>query len=130
MSVHQILSSSSFVLTLSLSLSLSFSPSVASLKSQIHSATTVLPKDLYLVLPGGKTPADSDLALNCLQSWNVGTMYIFTTAVDPSFKMVHSTNSSVHKLSESLHIIFNTHNCTSEYYCLLLKLERVSTLCR
>ena len=96
------------ILSLSLSLSLSlltlsFSPSisVASLKSQLHCANSVSPQDLYLVLPGGKTPLDSDLAMSCLQSWNTGTMYAFTTAVDPSFKMIRSTNSSVSRLSES-----------------------------
>ena len=82
------------------SLSLSPSISVASLKSQLHRANSVSPQDLYLVLPGGKTPMDSDLAVSCLQSWNIGTMYAFTTAVDPSFKMIHSTNSSVTRLSK------------------------------
>ena len=96
----------SFSLSLSLSLSLlslsfSHSISVASLKSQLHCANSVSPQDLYLVLPGGKTPLDSDLAMSCLQSWNTGTMYAFTTAVDPSFKMIRSTNSSVSRLSES-----------------------------
>ena len=89
--------------------------SVGSLKSQIHKATTIPQNEIHLVLPGGQTPIDSDLALNCLQLWNVGTVYFFTTVIDPSFKMIHSTNSAVSRLSESHTIWLHHHFCSMEY---------------
>ena len=59
-----------------------------------------MPGSLQLqVLASGHMPAGGDLVGQHMTS-NLGTVYVFSAALDPSFKLMHTTSQAVSTISK------------------------------
>jgi hypothetical protein len=80
---------------------------VEELKVQIHDSTTVPTAELYLALPSGHMMENRELVSSCIMEGSVGTVYLFSTALEPSFKMMKESSPAISSLivhgDESIH---------------------------
>jgi inhibitor of nuclear factor kappa-B kinase subunit beta len=68
---------------------------VEDLKVHIHDSTTVPTAELYLALPNGHMMDNREQVSSCIMEGNVGMVYLFSTALDPSFKMMRDTSPAI-----------------------------------
>ncbi|CAI8028303.1 Inhibitor of nuclear factor kappa-B kinase subunit alpha [Geodia barretti] len=68
---------------------------VEDLKVHIHDSTTVPTAELYLALPNGHMMENREQVSSCIMEGNVGMVYLFSTALDPSFKMMRDTSPAI-----------------------------------
>ena len=67
-------------------------------QQQVHCTSGSSPMHQFQILPSGKMPKTEDLVIQDMPE-NIGRVYIFNTALDPSFKMMHTSNEAVSTIS-------------------------------
>jgi hypothetical protein len=71
---------------------------VEDLKAHIHGSTTVPVSQLYLALPSGHVMENREQVSTCIMEGSIGMLYLFSTALEPSFKMMTDTSPAISTL--------------------------------
>lgn len=65
----------------------------------MHTCSTITPQLQFQILHSGRMPQDTDLVQQDMQEC-LGRAYIFDTALEPSFKLIHTSSEAVTAISK------------------------------